>query len=54
MRIVLPGQEEPEDISTMTQLTQQRILEVDTPLRLACISLTYEGATREKQINNLE
>ena len=37
MRIVLPGQEEPEDISTMTQLTQQRILEADTPLEVSLV-----------------
>ena len=37
MRIELPGQEEPENISTMTQITQQRILEADTPLEISLV-----------------
>ena len=37
MLIELPGLEEPENISTMTQLTQQRILEADIPLEVRLV-----------------
>lgn len=37
MLIELPGQEEPENITTMSQLTQRRILEADTPLEVSLV-----------------
>jgi len=37
LMMMLPGEQEPEDISVITQQTQQRILEADTPLEVRLV-----------------